>query len=313
MMSLKLLAFVVILPSMIDWSSLYQFDDGHEPRMAMNDANTVIEVHRSNNLIDTTALWYHVGQMSSDGSIQWGDGHPFNVGQEVAVAMNRRYAIEVHTTSGNEGTLWYEVGSVDAASREVDWGNAYQYDTGRNAAVAINNLNVVVEVHQASDRDTGLWYHVGRIVRRSDGSRGIAWGASHYYGEGYYPSVAVNDNGDIVEVHDALSGGLDRTIGTVDVYSLSIEFSASIGYDSGTRPTIALRNDGTLAEIHRTATYGRRGIWYHTGRLALNDVHFSRSHYLTDGETPSIAINNNGFAAQVHEDDGLWCQAGQFR
>lgn len=63
---------------------------------------------------------------------------------------------------------------------------------------------MVVEVHNTTDSKS-LYYRVGKV----NGGK-IDWGESHYYDKGVYPSITINDDGLVVEVHN--SQGSESTL-----------------------------------------------------------------------------------------------------
>jgi hypothetical protein len=72
---------------------------------------------------------------------------------------------------------------------------AYRWDQGRHPAIAMNARGQVVEVHE-SGKDS-LWYWTGQY--EPDGT--IAWHRHGKIASGILPTVAMDDHGDIVEIH----------------------------------------------------------------------------------------------------------------
>src|SRR5215831_5576315 len=86
--------------------------------------------------------------------------------------------------------------SVSGYAQTIQWADSFQYDHGGlNPAVAINNGGLVVEVHNGGAGAGPLWYRVGQ---RSGST--IQWGDSAQYDNGHNPAVAVNENGNVVDV-----------------------------------------------------------------------------------------------------------------
>ena len=105
----------------ISFGERQHFDNGVNPKIAINNNNIVIEVHKSQS---NFGLWYHVGIVDpNSGTIAWGKGTHFdNAGCYPAIALNNNNrVIEVHTSSVG-GNLYYRAGTVDPDSKTIHWG-----------------------------------------------------------------------------------------------------------------------------------------------------------------------------------------------
>ena len=81
---------------------------------------------------------------------------------------------------------------------------------------------------------------------------------------GYHPAVAINDSGQVIEVHDSGSGSLWYWSGQMRSDG-SVEWKRHGRYDSGQKPAIALNNDGWFVEVHQSES--NTTLWYRTGQI----------------------------------------------
>ena len=96
----------------------------------------------------------------------------------------------------------------------------------------------------------------------------ISWGPSEPYDTGDSNAVALDDQGDVVEVHVG-SGRLFSRVGTADFISDlgSITWGPSVEYDTGGPNAVALWKDpggaGYVAEVH----VGSGRLFYRVGHF----------------------------------------------
>jgi len=125
--------------------------------------------------------------------------------------------------------------------------------------------------------------------------------------KGHNPAVAINDQGQVMEVHDSGTGWLWYWTGQLQPEG-DIIWHRHGRYDSGTLPAIALNNDGFFVEVHKSES--QNSLWYHTGYLDQDYFpHFSESVEFDSGTTPSIRFEdkNTTFLREIHvsENTGL--------
>src|SRR5262245_6179077 len=102
--------------------------------------------------------------------------------------------------------------------------------SAQSNALAVCSLGVVEFWHYSSS----ISYRVGTF---NDESQQISWGSTYPHVDGINPSVAVNDNGVVVEVHQSQNNaGLWIYAGVVDFDLLTIQFNyvPKQSYDDGT-------------------------------------------------------------------------------
>lgn len=260
----------------------------------------------------------------SEVKIGWRNSRPVRVvtGHNPSIAVNQDgIVIEVHK-SEDEDTLWYSIGELRPdRGGIIAWSGSQEYDKGKNPAVAINDKGIVVEVHKSeNDDDLGgntLWYRVGVLAGDH-----VSWygnGATQY-DRGKTPSVAINNNNVVVEVHK--SEGAETLWYQIGEVTGLLEIAGwgrgrATQYNNGEIPSIAINDKGTVVEVHKSE--GNNTLWYRTGYIsAINPLNtrelvLSPSAQRYDhGETPSVAINNNDVVVEVHksEEDTLWSHIG---
>ena len=141
--------------------------------------------------------------------------------------------------------------------------------------------------------------------------RDIYFGLTHQYGNGIQTSVAINNGGDILEVHKSESfDTLWFHTGKTD--KMVVIWNSSNKYDNGQTPSVALNDDGLVVEAHQSE--GNAGLWYHVGQLTGGSIIFGRSVKYDNGITPSVALNKSNWCVEVHQSEGnsgLWYHVGQ--
>lgn len=230
---------------LVGFGASQKYDDGIHPAVAVNAGGTVVEVHETQSPF-SSGMYYHVGQVdASNKAIALGSSHNYDSGNKPRVALNNsNVVVEVHESNGPSSNMWYHVGIVAPSEKTIAFGSSHNYDSGVTPSIAINNENVAVEVHQSDGLSTNLWYHVGVV---DPTGKTIAFGASHNYDSGANPSVALADDGFVIEIHQSQSfNTLWKRIGRVDVANKTINWiGSSVYYCDGSNPAVA--SDGTMA------------------------------------------------------------------
>ncbi|MTI32099.1 hypothetical protein [Xanthovirga aplysinae] len=282
-----------------------QYDNGAVTDVAVDKYERVIEVHKSQTY---NTLWYRTGNIREN-TISWTGSKQYDNGKEPSVAMNdKAVVIEVHRTNNffYPNDLYYHVGILNGSS--VSWGSSRKYDTGSTPSVAVNNNNIAVEVHRGSGSSNRLYYRVGKV---NSSNKTISWGSSVLYDTGESPSVAIDDNGLAIEVHDG-SGTLYYRVGKVNEGSKRIDWGPSRAYTTGSLPSVSLTAGGMAVEVHKASSidklYSMAGKVNEGGRT----IAFSASQYFDKGDNPSVAAKEN-YAIQTHDASelatGLWASS----
>lgn len=135
--------------------------------------------------------------------------------------------------------------------------------------------------------------------------------ASYERDLGYHPSVAINDSGQVVEVHDSGGGALWYWTGTYGADG-RVTWLLHGHYDSGTTPAVALNDNGDLVEVHQSQSAST--LWYHVGHLGPDgEITWSASHQYDNGVAPSIAFTGTSTVREIHQSQSTgqdWQWAG---
>jgi hypothetical protein len=244
----------------VTWaSSAFQYDNGYQPSVAVAGP-TIVEVHEAD-LGVAGPLWYHTGQVQSDGTVRWAPtAFRYDNGALPSVAMSGTTIVEVHQADapGDVGPLWYHMGQIES-NGTVAWApNAFHYDNGAQPSVALAG-STILEVHQGEAG--ALWYHTGEI--QPDGT--VKWASTAFhYDNGFLPSVALSGP-TIVEVHQADDGvgPLWYHTGGIQANGTVIWAPTAFQFDTGATPRIALAGP-KMINVHQ-ADAGVGLLWYHTG------------------------------------------------
>ena len=131
----------------------------------------------------------------------------------------------------------------------------------------------------------------------------INWGNSINEGTGRYPSVAINTNGVVVEVHEHHNNDeLWYRVGMVDTDSKTINWGSSHKYDTGLQPHVAIDDSLNVVENHKSQNHDT--LWCHVGKVDADrkTITWGSSHKYDSGTSPSIAIYSNPpCAVEVHK------------
>jgi hypothetical protein len=220
-------------------------DGGMHPAVAVNEGGTVVAVHESRPP-GPSKLHYHVGRVvtAPRNLVEFGDESPaYERGGRPQVALNEHnVVVAVHQVE--PGRVRYQVGIADPLRQTISFGIGYAppNSNGWTPSIAINNKNQVVMVHQGRTGTVEtLWYHVG-VVDPDD--RTISFDAGHRYDTGTTPSVALDDNGFVFEVHEGNGEevrNLWARIGQVNDAGTKIDWTgASFQYHNGSSPSVGL-------------------------------------------------------------------------
>jgi hypothetical protein len=241
--------------------------------------------------------------------VNFGLGLQYDKGVATSVDINAsNVVVEVHQSEAH-GTLWYHVGRLDGNT--LTWGRSWKYDDGITPTVALNDQGSVVEVHRTQNPlSSSLWYRVGTV---NPSALSINWGNSSQFDDGGNPSVALNNGGVAVEVHETsnlINNKMWYRVGRLEGNTL--QWGPSRDYDEGRTPSVALNNNGLAVEVHKSQ--GHDTLWYRVGRVNGDRIDWGASHQYQDGVQPSVALTDDGFVIEVHKSQAagtLWRLVGQ--
>jgi hypothetical protein len=212
--------------------------------------------------------------------------------------------------------------------------NAHMYDTGSKPAIALaTNFDPdrdnpwEVQVHEGGNGD--LWYSSGD-GGATGGVTGSGLGGSHWYTNGYRPTLTAYDydsDATVLEVHQANNGAgpLWHMFGNVTnyVHDNAVQWGTAVQYDYGMHPAVAsVWGTGVTVEVHQAGP-GVGALWSHVLSPTWSTNGFavgwapSAVNY-TRGENPSVAVTSGGYVdiVEVHQaTDGfgpLWYMTGKF-
>ncbi|KZL22963.1 hypothetical protein [Pseudovibrio sp. WM33] len=245
--------------SYIDFGNGIYFTSSSDFAVSMDNKDHCICVHRESG--NGNKLYYAVGLADIGArTVHWGNNQNYANGTKVAVAMdNLANCVELHTGSGDDkNNLYYMVGSMNSTAKAIHWGNSYKYDTGADIAVAMDNHGNCIETHRgnpASGNDDKLYYRVGRI---DFSKKTISWGDSIQYDSGSDHSIAMDNNGNCMEVHrgHGSSDDLYYRTGKIQFEKKKIDWSESKKYDHGSNLAVTMDNNGHCIEVHRHSEGG---------------------------------------------------------
>ena len=181
---------------------------------------------------------------------------------------------------------------------------------------------VVFNNHHYTPVTARTLLQVGRIVR---GGR-VEWrGTPQRYEPdhaGEHPSVSMNNNNVIVEVHESpYRRRLFYRIGVVSVENLTISWGESVIYDTpGVLPAVTVTDELTVLLMHRTSSRSPRDTGYDTYyRIGQVDVEAKqvnwegRASVASNGRAKTLSVSMNSDETVVETHQSLWRGAVRYR
>jgi hypothetical protein len=248
-------------------------------------------------------------------SPRWSAAEKYDQGDETSLAVHQSgLVVEVHQSHAfGAETLWYHLGTLNGTS--VTWGRSQGLPwTGSWPNVAISKEGYVLFVFSIQTRKdySHLYYAVGQIDPQGGIDQSITWltSESRLFDSGYHSSIAMNDNGVILEVHESGSGGggLYYRVGHLEHPTggdPSIAWDSGgygIKYDDGINPHIALNNHDEAVEVHQVTS--EHYMHYRRGPVNGGRIHFGGSpRYDSNSSEASVALLDSGHVVEVHRQD----------
>lgn len=128
----------------------------------------------------------------------------------------------------------------------------------------------------------------GKVLTLLSGDRTTRLGYKR--DQGAHPAVAINGNGQIVEVHDSGHGTLWYWTGTYGADGV-VTWQRHGYYDTGTTPAVTLNDNGWLVEVHQSQN--ATTLWYHVGHLGADgEISWSASHQYDNGVLPTVRFTS---------------------
>jgi hypothetical protein len=264
---------------------------------------------------------------TSDKYLEFRDPAYYDRGDQISVALHSSgLVLEFHQKDVWSDTVYYRIGSINGNG--VSWGPARNTErVGYWPTGALTKEGYVVLVFSLSSSRPGseLFYRIGKIDPNGDTNQTIEWKTDtlHWDG-GFHSSIAINDNGVIVAVHESnnrSNNDLHYRVGHIAKSGSNywIQWDSGHGgirYDSGRNPHIAINNHNQVVEIHQTATgnllhYRRGTINFDTTSATID---FGESQRYDDSASQAaVALLDNGLALEVHTGSNgmLFSRVGQ--
>ena len=252
-------------------------------------------------------------------TLQWSPAQKYDDGVDTSVTVHPSgLVLEVHQSHGvgNFG-LWYHVGMLNGTS--VTWGGSQSLGAseGHWPNFAISKEGYVIFVRSSGQFKSGseLHYQVGKIDPYGGINQSITW--LHYgkWDAGFHSSIAINDNGVIVGVHETghSSSGLYYRVGHLTNpaggdYSITWDSGHyGIHYDDGINPHIGLNNLNQVVEVHQVP--GESLLHYHRGTVSGGTINFAGSRrYDDNADRPAVALLDSGLVVELH--GGVYARTG---
>ena len=287
--------------------------------VSINNNGVVVEVHKSTGIYYD--LYYSVGKLE-DNKLTMYPTHRYEngSGQNPSVSINDKgLVVEVHEGCSRDGKSYFRIGKINES--KIDWKRCGKFsDHAVLPSVSINNDGYVVIMF--SDKVfRNLYCLVGKANKENTN---INFGQVQYMGTYYHDicsphwyswaarknfkafTIALNDPGDVVEVHVENEKDLHTRVGTLDMVDKTIKWkeTSKEAYDTGYTPSISINNKGDVVEAHMGKD---NGIWSRFGTIDTEEVKIkwqqdSNAQVIGTSLDPAIAINNKGEIVLIHSE-----------
>ena len=140
-------------------------------------------------------------------TLKWSPAEKYDAGIQSSVAAHPSgLVLEVHRTQADEQfTLWYHVGMLNGTG--VTWGKSQRIPwDGSWPNVATSKEGYVIFVYSDGKfkNNSDLRYSIGTLFLDKGINQTIYWHSSDlFFDSGFHSSIAVNDNGVILGVHES--------------------------------------------------------------------------------------------------------------
>lgn len=156
-------------------------------------------------------------------------------------------------------------------------------------------------------------YTVGEVDTET---RTLTWGESQEYETGINPTIAIDDDGTVIELHESrqpLNDSLYYLVGTVDTTNKAINWGPPQRYGEGTSPSLTFNKEKVVVEMHKSPR--RDLLQYRVGNLSDRGIITwgARQPYEA-GFNPYIAITGSKEVVEVHQSGSLrylYCNTGE--
>ncbi|WP_157254468.1 hypothetical protein [Nonomuraea typhae] len=117
---------------------------------------------------------------------------------------------------------------------------------------------------------------------------------------GYNPAIALNNRGQVVEVHDSGNGTLWYWTGRYGSDG-RVSWLRHGRYDTGENPAVAMNDNGDVVEVHESENTD--ALWYRVGRLdaATGEIRWSAGRQYDRGVRPTIRFTGQARLREIHQ------------
>jgi hypothetical protein len=296
----------------INWADFSTFDTGYESSVAIHPSGLIVEVHSSGQTIFTyTGLYYRIGKLDpAKETVSWGPSRRWvsagRNGSWPAVAITKEgYAILTYSNAftKSNAVLRYSVGTLDlngGTDQLIDFKEQnLKLDTGFHDSISVNYNGTIAEAHE-SDGKKGMYYRLGHLKAPASGNFTIVWDSGdggQWWDDGVNPNIAINDNNDVVEVHQASSDDHRLHYTRAKISGNRITFGKDHPFFStGNRPAVTLLNNGYVVEMHGGNYDKKNGLWELRYRVGSLDPNAPTLINWPDGTTVGYIDNMGGVA-----------------
>ena len=277
------------------------------------------------------ALGHIPDDMSGDGTTTFGAGNPFTFSGAITAGTFDFQGIAAHEISEVMGRLGLSGGSVGTTANSFSLidnfsytgpgtkglrggpGNNFSIDNGTTLLKlfndptvnhldsrdwapgtndAFNQFSDPSVVNPVSAVDLQLMDVLGYNLIPT-----FALGPSIQYDTGGPNAVALDDNGNVAEVHVG-TNRLFHRVGTVNFTNQTIAWGPSIQYDTGGPNAVALDDHGNAVEVH----VGTNRLFYRVGTVNFTNqtIAWGPSIQYDTGGPNAVALDDHGNAVEVH-------------
>jgi hypothetical protein len=300
----------------LNWTTAKKFDIGIEPALTISRDGIVIEFHHG----ARGALTYYTLGSISGNDVSWGKTQLFGLERGnfttrwPSVTVTRDNYVILMTSDGLskiDSRLRYWVGRIQpggGVNQQIEWlVVGKQFDFGYHCSVTVNRDGYIAEVHESGSNGKGMYYRLGHLENPNAGKYEIVWDSGSsgvWYDDGINPNIAVNDSGQVVEMHQVTGEAKIHYIrGSMVGKSLTLKKIDSKRYLSNDEePAIALTNANLAIEVHHRTGYIRSAAGYLMSDFKSIDWLTGPTFTNTLGWRPAIATNGDWIVTDFEDE-----------
>jgi len=192
-------------------------------------------------------------------------------------------------------TLTNQVSIVPDTSRNLRFS-----DHGDSGSVVVDdNVQVLGLLFAGSSNGSRTYANVFSDVESALGVsiNPLSWGPSIQYDTGGPNAVAMDDNGNCLEVHVG-TNRLFYRVGKANFSNRTVSWGSSTQYDTGGPNAVAMDANGNCVEVH----VGTDRLFYRVGKVNFTNktVSWGTSTQYDTGGPNAVAMDANGNCVEVH-------------